>query len=72
MFGLLAVLSSLVCTTTLSCKNEDKCSCCMLYIVLLSILFAISIALYFVYYKCTSRNNENVSRYDYIYQTKNS
>ena len=51
----LMVLSSLVSTTTLRCisiiieevkvvgKNEDKCSSCILYIVLFSIFFTISI-----------------------------
>ena len=51
-------------------KNEDKCSC-ILYIVLFSIFFTINvgIATYFVYYKYVSRNKENVSKYDYVYQT---
>ena len=43
-----AILSILVCTTTLSRKNEDECSSCILYIVMLSIFFAINagIAIY--------------------------
>ena len=43
----------------------------ILYIVLFSILFTISIgvATYFVYYKYMTRNKENVSKYDYDYQT---
>ena len=54
-------------------KNEhkNKCSSCMLYIVLLSIIFAINfgIGTYFVYYKYMNRNEENVSNHDYVYQT---
>ena len=52
-------------------KNEDKCSSCILYIVLFSIFFTINvgIATYFVYYKHASRNKENVSKHDYVYQT---
>ena len=71
----LMVLSSLVNTTTLSFisiiieevkivgKNEDKCSSCILYIVLFSIIFItnIGIATYFVYHKYMNRNKENVS-----------
>ena len=81
----LMVLSSLVNTTTLSFisiiieevkivgKNEDKCSSCILYIVLFSIFFTISIgiATYFAYYKYMNHNKENVSKYDYTYQAKN-
>ena len=52
-------------------KNEDKCSSCILYSVLFSIFFTISVGIdtYFVYYKYVNRNKENVSKYDYIYQT---
>ena len=81
----LMVLSNLVSTTILSCisiifeeveitgKNKDKCSSCILYIVLFSIFFTISIgiATYFVYYKYMNHNKENVSKYDYTYQAKN-
>ena len=77
----LMVLSSLVNTTTLSFisiiieevkivgKNEDKCSSCILYIVLFSIFFTISIGVgvYFVYCKYMNHNKENVSKYDYTY-----
>ena len=77
----LMVLSSLVSTTTLRCisiiieevkvvgKNEDKCSSCILYIVLFSIFFTISIGVgvYFVYCKYLNHNKENVSKYDYTY-----
>ena len=52
-------------------KNENKCNSCILYIVLFSIFFTINvgIATYFVYYKYVNRNKENVSKYDYVYQT---
>ena len=55
------------------CKNEDKCSFCIWYIVLNSILFTISIGIgvYFVYCKYMNHNKENVSKYDYVYQGKN-
>ena len=54
-------------------KNEDKCSSCILYIVLFSIFFTINdgIATYFAYYKYMNHNKENVSKYDYTYQAKN-
>ena len=54
-------------------KNEDKCSSCILHIVLLSIFFTIDIgiAIYFIYYKYINHNEENVSVYDYVYQGKN-
>ena len=54
-------------------KNEDICSSCILYIVLFSMLFTINvgIATYFIYYKYINHNEENVFRYDYIYQRKN-
>ena len=54
-------------------KNEDKCSSCILYIVLFSIFFAINIgiATYFAYYRYMNRNKKNVFEYDYIYQAKN-
>ena len=53
-------------------KNENKCSSCILYIVLFSIFFIINVGIgaYFVYYKYPNRNKETVSRYDYVYQTK--
>ena len=52
-------------------ENEHKYSSCTLYIVLFLIFFTISIRIgvYFVYYKYMSRNEENVSKYDYVYQT---
>ena len=54
-------------------KSEDKCSSCILYIVLFSIFLTIiiGIATYFTYYKYINRNEENVSVYDYVYQRKN-
>ena len=54
-------------------KNEDKCSSCILYIVLCSIFFTINvgIAAYFAYYKYVNHNKNNVSVYDYVYQAKN-
>ena len=46
-------------------------SSCTIYVVLIAIIFTINmiIGTYFVYYKCMNRNKENVSRYDYVYQT---
>ena len=64
------VLSSLAFTTNLNRKNEDECSSCILYIVLFSIFFTISIGLYFVYYKYMNRNKENVSKYDCLSSSK--
>ena len=54
-------------------KHGDKCSSCILNIVLLSIVFTVNIgiATYFAYYKCMNRNKENVFVYDYVYQRKN-
>ena len=53
-------------------ENKNKCTVCVLYIVLFSIFFAINIGIgvYFVYYKYMNRNKENVSKYDYVYQAK--
>ena len=50
-------------------KSEDKCSSCILYIVLFSIFFTINVGIgaYFVYCKCVNRNKENISKYDYVY-----
>ena len=54
-------------------NNEDKCSSCILYVVLFSITFIINIGIgvYFVYYKYINHDKENVSKYDYVYQSKN-
>ena len=53
-------------------KNENKCSSCILYFVLFSIVFTINVEIvaYFVYYKYVSRNKENVSVYNYVYHAK--
>ena len=52
-------------------ENKHKCSSCTVYIVLFFVILAINIGIgtYFVYYKCMSRNKENVFEYDYTYQT---
>ena len=52
-------------------EHKNKCSFCILYIVLFSIIFTINIGIttYFVYDKYLNRNNENVSRYDHAYRT---
>ena len=52
-------------------KHKNKCSFCMLYIVLFSIIFTINIGIdaYFVYYKYMNGDKETASRYDYVYQT---
>ena len=52
-------------------ENNYKCNSCTVYIVLFSILFIINVGIgaYFVYYKYMNSNKENVSRYDYVYQT---
>ena len=54
--------------------HKNKCSSCTVYTVSVSILFAVNIGIgaYFVYYKYMNRNKENVSKYDYVYQAKNS
>ena len=52
--------------------DKNKCSSCILCIVLFSIFFTISvrIATYFAYYKYMNHNKENVSKYGYTYQAK--
>ena len=52
-------------------RHKNKCSSCMLYIVLFSILFTINIGIsaYFIYYKYINHDNETISKYDYVYQT---
>ena len=54
-------------------ENIKETSSCILYIVLFSIIFIINIgiATYFVYFKYINHNKENVSKYDYVYQSKN-
>ena len=53
--------------------GKNKCSSCILYIVLFSIFFTIKvgIASYFVCCKYINHNKENISKYDYPYQSKN-
>ena len=54
-------------------ENKNKCSSCILHIVLFLIFFTINviIATYFVYYKYINHNKEHISKYDYVYQSKN-
>ena len=54
-------------------ESKNKFNSCILYIVLFSIFFTINVGIgaYFVYYKYVNRNKENVSKYDYVYQTEN-
>ena len=60
--------------TSLVKINSTKCklNSYILYIVLFSTFFTINIGIgaYFVYYKYVNRNKENISKYDYIYQTR--
>ena len=52
-------------------ENKHNCSSCTVYIVLFLMFFTISIriGIYFAYYKYISRNEKNVSKYNYVYQT---
>ena len=61
--------NSLIKINSAKCKSNS----CILYIALFSILFTINIgiATYFIYYKYINHNEENVSKYDYVYQRKN-
>ena len=54
-------------------KHKNKCSSCILYLVLFSIFFTIIIRIgaYLVYYKYMNRNKENFFKSDYVYQAKN-
>ena len=54
-------------------EHKNKCSSCILYILLFSIILTINIgtAAYFVYCKYVNRDKGNVSKYDYVYQAKN-
>ena len=55
-------------------NNKNKCNFCILYIVLFFKYFFtinVAVAAYIVYYKYRNCNKENVSIYDYVYQTKN-
>ena len=61
--------TSLVKIDSTKCKHNS----CVLYFVLISIIFIINIgiATYLVYYKYMNHNKGNVSKYDYVYQSKN-
>ena len=55
-------------------EHKNKCLCSYtIFIVLTVIVLTVSIGVgaYFVYHKYISRNEENVSIYDYVYQAKN-
>ena len=54
-------------------ENKNKCSSCILHIVLFLIFFTINvrIATYFVYYEYINHNKEHISKYYYVYQSKN-
>ena len=54
-------------------ENKNKRNYCILYIALYWIFFTINVgvAAYFVYYKYMNRDNDNFSKYDYVYQTEN-
>ena len=60
---------SLIKINSIKCKSNS----CIIYIVLFSIFFAINIviATYFIYYKHINHNEQNVSKYDHVYQRKN-
>ena len=57
--------------TIVKYENKHKRSSCTVCIVLFSIILTINvgIGIYFVYYKYMNRNKEDVSKYDYTYQT---
>ena len=59
---------SLVKIISTKCNHNS----CILYIVLFSIFLTINVGIgaYFVYYKYVNPNKENVSKYDYVYQTE--
>ena len=61
--------------TSLVKINSTKCkhSTSILDIVLFSIFYTINVGIgaYFVHYKYVNHNKENVSKYDYAYQTEN-
>ena len=52
-------------------ENKHKCSSCILYIVLLSMIFTenIGISTYFIYYKYMNHDKETGAKHDHIYQT---
>ena len=53
-------------------ENMRKCSSCILYIKLFSVILKINVGIstYFVYYKYMNRK-KNVSGYGYVYQATN-
>ena len=59
-------------TKLLENEHKNECRSCIMYIVLFSLSFAINIGIgtYFAYCKYMNHNKENVSKYDYNYQTK--
>ena len=59
--------------TSLINLTKCKSNSCILYLVLFSIFFTISIriAIYFIHCKYINHNKENVSKYDYVYRRKN-
>ena len=65
-----AFISSLVSATTLDRKSEDKCSSCILSIMLFSIVFTACIDIHCVYYEYASSNKETISINHYDYQAK--
>ena len=54
-------------------ENMHKCSSCILYIALFSMIYTIKVGIstFFVYYKYMNRKKENVYEYDYVYKAKN-
>ena len=54
-------------------EQKNKCSSCVLYNILFSIIITINIgiATYFVYCKYMNHNKENISKYDYVCHAKN-
>ena len=50
-----------------------KCSSCILYIALFSMIYTIKVGIstFFVYYKYMNRKKENVYEYDYVYKATN-
>ena len=54
-------------------KNKKECVCYYTVCIVLGVTaltICIGISTYFVYYKYINSNSENVSAYDYVYQTK--
>ena len=56
-------------------KQKNGFSCYYTVFIVLGLIFlviCIGISTYFVYYKYMNHNKENVSKYDYVYHSKNS